>query len=551
MSIQNHPLWIWLTEPRDAVPDAFWRSLLYFNWYRLVVVLIISLFLWRVIPAADAVRFNLHLFFYFAWVYLAFCLVAFLTIYLRKPRFHLQLTWQVSADIAFTAMLMLISGDNKIGFGILLIPYLAAAGLISRGRMTLFHAAIASLAILSKPIYNLLLGAGQSEKNADLSQVALLCISYFATAWLAHRLAEYARENERLAHQRGQAVAKLSALNELVIQSIPNGIIITQTNGEIVHINQQAEYWLGNSQEQNNIMDYAPNLAEKFIRWQKGEDERTHFITSPQTGKILEARFAALQNPSDLSNMPVDNSAVIFLDDAERRQTQAQQIKLAALGRLTANIAHEIRNPLSAISHASDLLAEEIDSPIGRRLVKIMRDNIDRLDKIVKDVLELNRRDHVKTKTIRLNQYLPEFIQSISAAEKFDPLVFSCHIESNLCIAFDPNHLQQVLWNIVCNAHRHSQKKAGSIQIHAWKNTKYCHLGVQDDGEGVPEAQKPHLYEPFFTTAIGGNGLGLYIAKEICAANSAQLRLIESTRGACFQIRSKLDYLQHTPEHSI
>ena len=212
-------------------------------------------------------------------------------------------------------------------------------------------------------------------------------------------------------------------------------------------------------------------------------------------------------------------------------QEQAQQLKLAALGRLTANIAHEIRNPLSAISHASELLLEEQCDPPQERLLHIIQDNSKRLDRMVRDVLELTRRDRVRPETIQLAAFLPAFVEEFAQNERVPAKSFALELGEAGDILFDRIHLQQVLWNLLRNAWRHSRQHAASVRVAVRRYANRVELHVIDDGEGVPTHLRQQLFEPFFTTYSGGTGLGLYIAREMCAANGAILEYAEQQAG--------------------
>ncbi len=204
-------------------------------------------------------------------------------------------------------------------------------------------------------------------------------------------------------------------------------------------------------------------------------------------------------------------------------------------GRLTANIAHEIRNPLSAISHAGELLAEENRQPGRDRLNRIIRDNAKRLDRMVKDVLELNRRDRVQPETIRLATFLEMFIDDLVQNEGYQRDAFRVDADAEAVVEFDRVHLNQVLWNLARNAWRHSRQRPAACGSR-WCATAGVELRMIDDGEGVPEHLRGQLFEPFFTTYSGGTGLGLYIARELCAANGAELIYGERAQGAEFRV---------------
>jgi two-component system sensor histidine kinase PilS (NtrC family) len=214
-------------------------------------------------------------------------------------------------------------------------------------------------------------------------------------------------------------------------------------------------------------------------------------------------------------------------------------MKLAALGRLTANIAHEIRNPLSAISHATELLQEEPAlSDTVARLLTIIRENTMRLDRMVIDVLKLNRGDRAHRQKFKVGEFLQTFADQFCQIEKVARATFRLEFNAEPKVSFDHSHLNQVMWNLCRNALRHCRRQDGSIRIavSVMGGGNIVKLDVVDDGPGVPPALRSQLFEPFFTGATSGTGLGLYIAREVCEANDATLDYVDTSSGAQFTV---------------
>jgi two-component system sensor histidine kinase PilS (NtrC family) len=236
--------------------------------------------------------------------------------------------------------------------------------------------------------------------------------------------------------------------------------------------------------------------------------------------------------------LPAEEGVVIVLEDLNRREQIARQLKLAALGQLTANIAHEIRNPLSAIQQASQLLREDTAATAAsEKLTRLIESNVRRLNRLVSDVLMLNRRDRLKPETLQLADFLPLWLQEWRLAEDLPENAVILVMPDDLPpICFDPQHLRQILWNLGRNAWRHSRKKAGSVRLSAQIQGRQMQLDVRDDGPGVSTRDRERLFEPFFTTESQGIGLGLYIARELAEANQARLEETASEPGACFRL---------------
>ncbi|MBV8464346.1 MAG: hypothetical protein JO218_00230 [Burkholderiales bacterium] len=511
--------------PSSPTPETFWRSAKVFNTFRAVIavtlLIVTGLFHRQLFPDVPHTALLTGL----SAVYIGFTLLYWVCLRTRWPRFQLLLTVQVASDIVYIVLLMQFAGGLRTGVGLLLLPYLAAAGLISRGRTTLFHAALASIALLLQQAWNAVNGVGV----VDFVQAALLSIACFATAWLAFRLASYATESEALAEKRGQALANLAQVNRLVLQDVSDGVLVLDEFGVVRQFNQRAEMLLGTGlvAGKTHLDDYNPDLARAMAGWLAGD--LPTIIEFDEGRQSVRPRF-----------MPVRvgvaaNGTVVFLEDVHRLRREAQQLKLAALGRLTANIAHEIRNPLSAITHAAQLLAEDAQDAASSRLTRIIMDNAKRLDRMVQEVLDLNRRDRAEPVDLRLHLWLREF-----AAEfrKTEDLAADVEVECPMgaVARFDAAQLHQVLWNLCRNGWRFGSKQAGSLRLVVARRNDAWVLDVHDDGPGVRPEDIAKLFEPFFTTDAKGTGLGLYIAREICAGNDSVLEYIPKPDGACFRI---------------
>lgn len=258
-----------------------------------------------------------------------------------------------------------------------------------------------------------------------------------------------------------------------------------------------------------------------------------HWVTRCCSCRAPSAWCVCVSWPSAAA---VSGGAVIVLEDLQR--AQAQQVKLAALGRLTANIAHEVRNPLSAISYATELLQEGPRDPAQTRLLQIILDNTSRLNRIVQDVMQLNRRDRAQPELLDLPGLLSAFVEGLALVEQVPREVLTLEVPEGSSARFDRGHFEQVLWNLCRNALRYSRRQAGSVRIGWWRDAQgHLVLEVEDDGPGVAEDAVQNLFEPFYTTDSRGTGLGLYIARELCEANGAVIGYRRGAGGgACFYI---------------
>ncbi|MDN3577975.1 ATP-binding protein [Chitinimonas viridis] len=520
-----------MLQTRTLISSDLWRSARIFNWFRALIAVALAFVSWRLSDAFFPTLGDRVSLVWLSMVYLLLAVVFGICLQRRWPNFRLLLTLQVACDIGFIVAVMDIVGGLRTGMGLMLLPYLAGAGLISRGRTTLFHAALASIALLLQQALQYVATEGGT---ADFFQAAMLSIACFATAWLAHRLASYATESERLAARRGSELANMAQINRLILQDVSDGVLVLDEAGVIRQFNQQAERLLGPGMAagKTRLCEFNPLLTGALASWQAGHSLLP--VDLEITRQVVRPRFM----PIKVGN--AEGGTVVFLEDIERLRREAQQMKLAALGRLTANIAHEIRNPLSAIGHAAQLMAEEAQDPASLRLTRIMVENSRRLDGIVRAVLDLNRRDRAEPVDIRLHEWLTAFVEEFREVEGI-AAELTLHCPKGAVARFDEGQLHQVLWNLCRNGWRYSTRQDGALGLRVARLADAWVLDVHDDGPGVPAADVSKLFEPFFTTDAKGTGLGLYIAREICAGNASVLEYVSSPPGdklggACFRI---------------
>lgn len=515
--------------PTGHLPENFWRSLYFFCWYRLGVVLV---FLGVTFFFGHAQGFGAEdheLFVNVTFAYLFLALLFFLILKQFRHSFNLQLTAQVITDIVVLTLLMYSSGGLKSGMAFMLLVVLAGAGLVGQGRLSLLFASIATLAILLEQAYRVLrLDAG----SINFINSGVTSIGFFATSITSYFLARRVRTNEELARLRGIELADQMNINQRVIRDMQDGVLVVDAAGQVRQFNPQAALLLGADELASRPMlgDFSPLLAQHYARWGRQFSETTEDIQIPESNRLLRVRF-----------LPAGDSgnALIFLEDMERVQAQAQQLKLAALGRLTANMAHEIRNPLSSISYAAELLAEEQRDDIRQRLTRIVSDNTQRLNRLISEVLELGRRDRAQPELLHLGAYVRTFLEEYAVHNKDVARIVALNMDESAMLNFDRSHLNRVLWNLLGNALRHCRGEAGSVRIDVRSVTtplyvRRTELHVIDDGEGIDPELRTQVFEPFFTTHSSGTGLGLYIARELCEANNAQLEIRENSPGAHF-----------------
>ncbi|GGY62939.1 sensor histidine kinase [Pseudoduganella albidiflava] len=517
-----------------AARDTFWRSLQTLNATRVVIALVLLAYLSfdsRGLPSAGGFLYAQTCAFYL------FLAVLFaLTAAWWRRRFMLQLLSQVTCDLVVISLLYTAGGGVRSGLGILYLFPLAGCAILAPLVLALFWASLASLFMLADSIWRALEGDGDKA----VLQAGLYGAAFFAAVLVVNRMAARLINQEELAVQRGIEIGVQQAVNRLVMSQAGDGIVVVGPNGELLAGNPAARQMLGLSGALGLRLGAMPSLhpvAQAYEDWRADPARHTVYVTvKPYTDPALQDPTTAWSVRADLAaHLKVRFAAadtmalgternVIFLQDVTAIENQAQQLKLASMGRLTASIAHEVRNPLSAIGHANSLLAEDLDTPVHARLLKIIGDNVARVNRMVEDILQLSRKAHVHDEPLALAALVAELKAEFDETHRLDPQVLDVARVRDVTVRFDPLHLREVLLNLLGNAIRYASRQPSSIRLFVVQVPgRPTELHVQDDGPGISPEVRAHLFEPFYTTSSKGTGLGLYLARELCLNNEAML----------------------------
>ena len=514
-------------------PDLSWRILITLNVFRLLVAaVLLGLFFTGGEPYIFGDQYP-RLFATTATIYALFAIIFSTSLRQRWARAGVQAVIQILLDIAVVVVLMHTSGGIGSGLGGLLIVFVGAGSLVLPMQFPAILGAIATFAILGEHVFAQFT---EATAAANYPAAGLLSAIIFSMSLAAKPLSRRIQESEALARQRGVDLKNLSELNEYIVQHLRESIIVVDGNNQIRLNNGSAARLLGAEQLDRSrpLSDASEPLSDYLRRWRTDQALSSHpefTLITEGTNARISAHLAPLGKGGDRSG-PI----LIFLEDASMFNARVQQSKLASLGRLSASIAHEIRNPVGAMSHAAQLLGEA-DS-LGeddKRLTDIIQTHSSRVSHIIDNVLQLSRRESGKPERLTLKPWLEEFGHEFTRTLELQEGELSIEdIPDEVEVRMDRSHLRQVLWNLCDNAVKYASETGGIlVELHAGRleGQGRPYLEVQDHGLGIDPATAEQIFEPFFTARSGGTGLGLYISRELCELNRATLLYLDRPGG--------------------
>jgi two-component system sensor histidine kinase PilS (NtrC family) len=441
-------------------------------------------------------------------------------------------------DIVAITLMADSSRGMTSGLPVLLVVTVAASAVMITNRtLATLIAAISVLAILLDTTWLILHDVLDTDSYFPAGILGLLI---FGVSLMVQPIAHRLGRAEELARNRASDLYSLQRLNEQIVQHMQTGILLVNSEGVVRIMNKSAAGFLAPErpftvEQGRQLADYCPELAYQFEHWKGSGVHRAKPFTVMEGAPPVIAHFRELQTNAN-------QEALIFVEDYTPVTQYAQSLKLNSLGRLTASIAHEIRNPLGAISHAAQLLQESPDlAPSDTRMAEIIQHHCERVNQTVESVMQISRREPPKPEYLTLAPWLTEFVgEYLHALNRPGEVTIHCDY-NELLVEFDPENLQRVFANLLDNALRHSKLATGReiarIEVELDSGLNLCQIDIIDNGAGVPTAERSKLFEPFYTTMSEGSGMGLYLCKELCEINNADLDYRRTRSGeSCFRI---------------
>ncbi len=504
-----------------------WRVLGLLNLYRVLVPLVL-LGLYSLGGARGIAVESPRLFFSAVAFYLCFGLFSVILVRRRLATAYFQTIVQAAVDLSVLLAVLHACGGVSSGLGLLLLVPVGSLAFLLPPRSALFLAAVTIIAVLVHTIWQQLTG------RADIAAYAtagLLGIVLFLFAAAASIIAGTMRQSEALVRQKDLDLANLAELSQYIVQHLRESLLVVDGADRIRLINESAAEILGDEHAVPGALagEVSPRLLYSLSTWrnsERGETAPSSFVAA-DGARLIQPHFAPLGGSP--------GPTLIFLEDTSLMAERIQQSKLAALGRLSASIAHEIRNPVGAMSHAGQLLAESPSiGPDERRLTAIIQSNSERVSTIINNVMQMSRREATKPARLDLGDWLEDFLREFCETMQVPAAQIGVDEDADdygetdeLEVKFDPSHLHQVVWNLCDNAIKYGEPRLGlsvEIKLGRLAPSGRPYLEVADRGPGIGIQVADRIFEPFFTGGRkGGTGLGLFIARELCQLNRATL----------------------------
>ena len=517
--------------------EYLWKALQVFNVYRLLLTTV--LIFMQQLGISPKVLGVVHptLYLWTISLYFLFAILVILLLIKRFPGYKASVILQISLDIFAVITMIHTSGGVNNGLGVLLAVSVGTSSLLIGSQRALVVPAVATIGLFSETIFTRF----HDFHVLDFTQSAILGASFFIISILSLTLAKRLHYSEKVAIDSQASLASMEAVSDNIIQTMSVGIIIVDEFDNIKLINDAG--WknlsLTDKPIDKTLKEVSSDLYQQLNQWRKNPSatsSKNLIIGKGKNALELQLRFRLMGEYQH-------NLVLIFLEDTSALTQKAQQLKLSSLGRLTASIAHEIRNPLGAISHAAQLLqeSETIDSN-DKNLCDMITKHSRRMNHIIENVMNLSQRRIPQQESIELKVFLDNYCAEVLAQRSDKPEISIEITPEDDKITFDRSQLLQLISNLCDNGLRYSKQQTNLATlsmiggIDTESNRHY--LDIIDSGPGISDTDIDKLFEPFYTTSDQGTGLGLYLAREICVANGALLNYLPkaSGTGSCFRI---------------
>ena len=441
-----------------------------------------------------------------------------------------QLIAIFTIDVIFLSTLTFALGGPNVSVGLLFVITVFASNFL----LTRNKALLITLAAVIAVVYQQFFGSYFDYSNLNnIGNSVLLAFLFFVVYAIGQIAIRRFQVLESLNTHQSIELFKLQNINRYILEQIEVGYLVLDEQCKILVSNPAACSLLGISplyaHEQYHLANFQPDLFASLKDASLRDGERFQF-QSHQSSYTVDIRVQKLIVPHQALTL-------LVLEDAQKLNQKVQQLKLAALGQLSASIAHEIRNPLAAIAQANEL-NQDSDDEQKIMLNQMIAKQTQRIDKIIKDTLDMAKNKKTHTSKISVKSFIEDLLQHDLQDVKHQ---IQLQLKEDYSISFDESQLRQVLINLIRNALRHNPQNVDAIQLNVHPQEGFLFFDVIDFGHGIAKQDLSQLFQPFFSTEINGTGLGLYLSHSLCEANQAKLVYVEQKQqGACFRIECPL-----------
>lgn len=481
-------------------------------------------------------------------------------IWYRAGKGIVWLAWtQLAIDALIWGSLAYATGGIASGFTFLFDLWVIVAAVVLGGRAAFILAAMSSIVLVAMSAFmgfgllpplsdqlHATLGVRETAYFLGVNVMGLFVVAGLVTS-LVGRLERTGKGLERERARR----ADLAVLHSDIIRSLPVGLATTESGGEILSINPAGRSILSIGEESvdgRSLSRWLPGLRSEFERGQPF-DARGHGVCVATGGGKIPVEFTV--TPLLGADGSHGGSIVVFNDLTKVKKLEAaleKTRKLAALGELAASLAHEIRNPLSAVSGSFQMLSASPDfNEEDRSLCDIISRELERMERLVNDMLEYARPNEPRRYEVDLGLLVDEVVRAFLHGREADGRSVEVFLQEEILVNADQSQIKQVLWNLLRNASQ-ATDEGGTVEVGvgAMDGAKAV-LEVADDGVGIPEANLDRVFDPFYSTRERGLGLGLAICRRIVEGHGGSIEVAPREEGGTI-FRVTLPLRQITPE---
>ena len=548
----------------DTLPLPQLRKLgLIYSSYRFVVSLFSMLMLYISARTGDSASLPSFLQQTTLSFYVLLSLILLGLFYVVRKHMRRQLAFGLALDVIILSLLLYTTGNPDLQLTMLYMVVVAASFMLLHGSQALVITLLAIILVIYQQFFYAI---ANSMSLANLGDALLMSASFLAVGGLSWSISQRLVQLEKVAANHAKEVERLNVINQEVITQMVNGVIVIDKQ-HVVLANLAAHQLLSLSlvtpvTAQNTLEDVKETHSKALLsnfEQQLNEQHSQLFnaclsVASGQS-RAFTYDVPAVANASIFGKLRVqiiplkDDSKLVILEDLRREQASAQQLKLASLGQLTASIAHEIRNPLAAISQASQLLMEDVAEQMedgsastsesntaitgNHELYEMIFSQTKRVNRIIEDILKLSRQQTATQQVLELAEWMPSFLENY-----FQGHDIFLRMKTKPIISFDTHQLEHILINLINNGLRYSSyaHPHAYVEIDIYCADNDVIIDILDNGNGVSTGNLELLFDPFFTTDKAGTGLGLYLSQAFCEANQARLLYIPEHEKTCFRL---------------